>query len=139
MIAIRTNKEIYFSDGKGFVTMKIVIIQNDVPTKQYVMKIIDTCEKEIDVEGVPTIKQVGKSVIRFKTMTYDELDALYDSLNMEDVDLPMREKINESFRQGLLLVTQKECIDGISGEEGKGQYYSEAQDWYIIRPQVNNE
>lgn len=132
MIAIKSNKDLYFPSGKGRVTMSITIIQNKPEERIYEMKIIDTCEREI-IEDGQTIKQFIGFITRFKTMTYDEIDALYESLDMESVNLPMREKINESFRQGLLTVTQKECIDGISGEEGKGQYYSEAQDWSIIR------
>lgn len=134
MIAIKSNKELYFPDGKGFVTMKIKPIQNDPDAEVYTMRLEDSCTKEItDEEGNTSITKIGSTRIRFKTMTYDELDDLYELLDMDSVELPMREKINESFRQGLLAVTQKECLDGISGEAGKGQYYSEAQDWYILR------
>lgn len=134
MIAIRSNKELYFPDGKGFVTMRINMIQNNPDAEIYTMRLEDSCTRNItDTEGDISIVNIGTPRIRFKTMTYSELDILYDSLNMDNVNLNMREKINESFRQGLLLVTQQECINGINGEEGKGQYYSEAQDWEIIR------
>ena len=136
MIAIKSNKDLYFPSGKGKVTMSINLIQNKPEEKVYEMRILDTCEREVTVDN-QIVKQFIGYITRFKTMTYDELDTLYNSLNMDNVELPMREKINESFRQGLLAVTQKECIDGISGEEGKGQYYSEAQDWEIYR--VGNE
>jgi hypothetical protein len=145
MIAIKSNKELYFPDGKGFVTMEINLIQNDPKARTYTMRLEDVCTREvIDGETTKTVR-IGNPRIRFKTMSYDEIDALYALLDVEDLELNLRQKIDESFRQGLLAVTQKECQDGISGEDGKGQYYSEAQDWYILREgdtskgQVNGE
>jgi len=134
MIAIKSSKELYFPDGKGFVTMKIDLIQNHPDSEVYIMRLEDSCCREMtNDEGDTQTVSVGQPIIRFKTMSYKDLDDLYDLLNIDEVNLNMREKINESFRQGLLAVTQKECIDSISGEEGKGQYYSEVQDWYILR------
>lgn len=133
MIAIKSNKELYFPDGKGFVTMKIDLIQNAPDARTYTMRLEDTCTREVTEGEITKEVKIGNPKIRFKTMTYDEIDALYELLEVENLDLNLRQKIDESFRQGLLAVTQKECQDGISGEEGKGQYYSEAQDWYIVR------
>ena len=53
-------------------------------------------------------------------------------LQLKDSDFPsLTDYINELFRQGLLITTQQECQKGISGE-GKGMYFSEAQDWIIV-------
>lgn len=135
MIAIKSNKELYFPDGKGFVTIEIDVIQNYPKLKIYTMRLVDTCYKEIQEEDdTITIKYIGMPKTRFKTMTYDELDELSKLLNLGIMTSEtLRRNIDESFRQGLLLTTQQECIDGVNGEPGKGQYYSEAQDWEIIR------
>ena len=45
----------------------------------------------------------------------------------------LRENIEEVFKQGLLLYTQQECINGISREPGKGMYFTEAQNWEIVQ------
>lgn len=146
MIAIQSNKELYFPDGKGFVKMEMDLITNKPYSESYEMRIVDSCYKEVeeeyteipDGETEPVVKtrmvtkQIGKSITRFKTMSYAELDALCDMLDVDSMAIPMREKINESFRQGLLLVTQQECLNSISGEYGKGSYYSEAKDWEIV-------
>lgn len=132
-IAIRSNKELYFPEGKGIITMKINFIQINPEVGTYTIRLEDSCTREVVEEDVIKTVSIGIPRIRFKTMTYEELDTLYESLNIDQLDLKMREKVDESFRQGLLLITQKECIDGISGEANKGQYYSEAEDWYILR------
>lgn len=130
---------------KGTVTMRIDLIQNKPEEEIYEMRIIDTCTKEVEedfevsveVDGeiqtqIQTqliIKQIGQQIVRFKTMTYAELDTFSLSLNIDMSDkTKLRENINELFRQGLLLITQKECL------EGQGNYFSQAQDWEIVRP-----
>lgn len=73
-------------------------------------------------------KQIGKDVYRTKKMSYTELDQLAQILQVDMTDTSgLRENINELFRQGLLLITQQEC------QAGEGNYFSEAQDWEIIR------
>lgn len=133
MIAIKSNRELYFPSGKGFVTMNIDMIINRPEMGVYEMRIVDTCEKETTVNG-ETITQFVGFITRFKTMTYTELDDLVQLLNVDMTIGSLRENINELFRQGLLIVTQKECVDGIYGEPGLGQYASQAQDWEIYRP-----
>jgi hypothetical protein len=133
MIAIKSNKELYFPSGKGFVTMSMDMIINRPETGTYEMRIVDTCERETMMDNQPITQFVG-FMTRFKTMTYEELDALAELLNVDMTVGSLRENINELFRQGLLIVTQKECVDGIYGEPGLGQYASQAQDWEIYRP-----
>jgi hypothetical protein len=137
MIAIKSNKELYFPDGKGKVTMRIDMIINRPDAQAYEMRLIDTCTKEVTEDEVTKVLKIGTPKTRFKTMTYEELDTLVANLNIENITKEtLREDINEIFRQGLLVVTQMECMNGISGEPGKGQYYSEAQDWEILREET---
>lgn len=133
MIAIKSNKELYFPSGKGIVTMKIDMIINRPDTGTYEMRIVDTCERDVIVDE-QTVTQFVGFITRFKTMSYEELDDLAELLDVDMTVGSLRENINELFRQGLLIVTQKECADGIYGEPGLGQYASQAQDWEIYRP-----
>lgn len=146
MIAIQSNKDLMFPPSfKGTITMKMDLIQNKPEEQVYEMRIIDTCSTEVEEETEVSIetdgeiqtqiqtqwitKQLGQQVVRFKTMTYAELDNLASALNIDMSDKSkLRENINELFRQGLLLITQKEC------SEGHGNYFSQAQDWEIVRP-----
>ena len=145
MIAIQSNKHLMFPPSfKGTVTMKMDLIQNKPEEQVYEMRIIDTCSTEVEEETEVSIetdgeiqtqiqtqvvtKELGQQVVRFKTMTYAELDNLASALNIDMSDkTKLRENINELFRQGLLLITQKECL------EGHGNYFSQAQDWEIVR------
>ena len=144
MIAIQSNKNLkFFPSYTGKITMVMDLIQNKPEQKVYEMRIIDSCKKVIQKEfpligedGLPTgeteMKNVdeiqGKTITRFKLMSYDELDQLAIKLNVDMSDkTKLRENINELFRQGLLAITQKECI------EEQGIYFSEAQDWEIVR------
>lgn len=133
MIAIKSNKELYFPSGKGVVTMSIDMIINRPELGVYEMRIVDTCEREVTV-GEETVTQFVGFITRFKTMTYEELDELVVLLDVDMTVGSLRENINELFRQGLLIVTKKECVDGIYGEPGLGQYASQAEDWEIYRP-----
>lgn len=146
MIAIKSNKDLMFpSSFRGTITMKMDLIQNKPEQEVYEMRIIDTCTKvveeeievSVEIDGETQIetqtllvtRQFGKEQVRFKTMSYDELDALASELNIDLSDkTQLRENINELFRQGFLLITQKECLDG------QGIYFSEAQDWEIVNP-----
>ncbi|MBU8884078.1 hypothetical protein KSK37_13370 [Kaistella sp. DKR-2] len=146
MIAIKSNKDLMFPPSfKGTVTMKMDLIQNKPDQQVYEIRITDTCTKEVEEEIEVSVdtdgenqtqtqtqlvtKQFGKEQVRFKTMSYAELDALASELNIDLSDkTQLRENINELFRQGFLLVTQKECL------EGRGIYFSEAQDWETVNP-----
>lgn len=65
---------------------------------------------------------------RFKIMLYAELDQLSDTSSVSFKEkAKLRENINVLFRQGLLIITQKGCL------EGSGIYFSEAQYWEIVR------
>lgn len=129
--------------------MQIDLIQNNT-FNSYTMRIIDSCVKEVteDVQ-VPVLEDNGavtmetqsrtylkvleKKEPRFKTITYTELDALAEILDVDITQGNLRENIDELFRRGLLVITQKECANGISGEPGRGLYFTEAQDWEIVK------
>ncbi|HEX7868925.1 MAG TPA: hypothetical protein VF455_02320 [Chryseobacterium sp.] len=138
-----------FLSTKGIIRMQIDLIQNNT-LNSYTMRIIDSCVKEVEEEvEVPIVQENGTVVMetqtktilkvlekkepRFKTMTYDELDSLTEILNVDMTKGNLRENLNELFRRGLLAITQKECVDGISGEVGRGLYFTEAKDWEIVK------
>ena len=86
---------------------------------------------EIVEEEKEVVKVLGTN-FRYKSYTYQELSQLGQTLNLDASNFPsLIDYINELFKQGLLVTTQQECQEGISGE-GKGMYFSEAQDWAII-------
>lgn len=141
MIAIQSNKKLQFPPASvGIVKMEIDLIQNKPSEEVYELRIVDTCfeivneEKEIlETEGIVTkvipVKKILGTNTRLKKYTYAELKELGKLLNINfQENTLIIENINELFAQGLLLVTQSECQQGISGE-GKGMYFSEAQDW----------
>jgi len=141
MIAIESKKDLMFPHSyRGKITMRIDMIINRPDMGSYEMRIIDTCTKIVqktfpilDANGTPTgqqetknvVESVGKPVVRFKTMTYTELDALAALLNVDMTQGSVRENYNELFRKGLLIVTQQECA------KGEGMYFSDAADWQI--------
>ena len=145
MIQIKSNKILMFPPSyRGFVTMTIDIIQNHPNDQLYTMRLVDSCYKieqeERDVysvdengeevhttETIDVKVKLGNDIVRFKTMTYAELDQLATILNVDMTVGVLRENINELFRQGLLLTTQQEAING------EGMYFSEPQDWEIVR------
>ena len=133
MIAIRTNKEVKFMGGTGIVTLTIDFPIIRFSEKIYELRITDSCYKESTVDGVTTRKKVGKDIVRSKKYSYEQMQELINNLEMDVTKNTILGDIEEMFRLGLLAVTQKECIDGISGVEGQGMYYSEAQDWGIVR------
>ncbi|MDY3433471.1 hypothetical protein PG615_07310, partial [Riemerella anatipestifer] len=122
--------------------MEIDLIQNKPTENKYELRIIDTCTKEVEEEvnevepitqetitkKIMVIKRLGTPVTRIKVYTYEELEQLSKllRLNLEDFE-SYTDYINELFRKGLLIITQKEC------QEGKGMYFSESQDWEIVR------
>ncbi|MCW0524143.1 hypothetical protein OKE68_07440, partial [Riemerella anatipestifer] len=84
--------------------------------------------QETITKKIMVIKRLGTPVTRIKVYTYEELEQLSKllRLNLEDFE-SYTDYINELFRKGLLIITQKEC------QEGKGMYFSESQDWEIVR------
>ena len=145
MIAIQSTKKLQFPPASvGFVTMEIDLIQNKPKEELYELRIIDTCtdsviekiavpniQGEIEEQSAEVLKVLGTN-IRSKSYTYEELSQLGQILKLNVSNFPsLTDYINELFRQGLLITTQQECQKGISGE-GKGMYFSEAQDWIIV-------
>lgn len=145
MIAIQSNKKLMFPPASaGYVTMEIDLIQNKPKEELYELRIIDTCtdsviekiavpniQGEIEEQSAEVLKVLGTN-IRSKNYTYEELSQLGKILQLNVLDFSsLTDYINELFRQGLLITTQQECQKGISGE-GKGMYFSEAQDWIIV-------
>lgn len=146
MIAIQSTKKLQFPPASvGYITMEIDLIQNKPKEKLYELRIIDTCTDDV-IEKVSVPNEDGTGLeekelnvtkilgtnVRFKTYTYDELSMLGKILQLNVLDFPsLTDYINELFRQGLLITTQQECQKGISGE-GKGMYFSEAQDWILV-------
>lgn len=148
MIAIQTNKDMIFNSSKGKIRMEIDLISNRPSEKVYEMRIIDSVNKDFEEEQqIPIIDDLGnitfetKIVIinktleekapRFKIMTYDELRQLVEVLNVDVSQGDIMDNFHFLFRKGLLIVTQQECLAGISGEPNKGMYFTEAQDWEI--------
>lgn len=159
MIAIQSNKKLQFPPASvGYVRMEIDLIQNKPIEEVYELRIIDTCfdivlEKQLkkdyipkiteeepitlmepieqDYEEVETIKVLGTNT-RLKRYTYNELKQLSTKLNVDFSDKSLAlQNINQLFQKGLLIITQTECQQGISGE-GKGMYFSEINDWESI-------
>lgn len=157
MIKLKSNKELMFPPYlRGFVTMDMDIIQNKPNEKVYEMRIVDSCSQKVmkdfeepvlNEDGKPTFEedgtpitttiqrevevQVGTPVTRFKYMSYDELGQLAVALNVDMSDpANLVENIQELFRQGFLIITNKEAAEGV------GMYYSEPGDFSIVRPQV---
>ena len=145
MIAIQSNKKLQFPPASvGFIKMEIDLVQNKPKEEVYELRIVDTCtdvvlektpvfniQGEVEEEEKEVVKVLGTNV-RSKIYTYQELSQLGQILKLNVSDFPsLTDYINELFKQGLLITTQQECQKGISGE-GKGMYFSEAQDWIIV-------
>ena len=146
MITIKSNKELFFGQAKvGYVRMAIDTITNRPSERTYELKIIDTCFK-IEQEEIPTYNEATSNYEkktamvevpiarkeRYVIYNYDTIEGLAKVLNLKRSDFDGEIKyINELFRQGLLLITKKECQDSLSGIVGKGMYLSEVQDWEI--------
>ena len=146
MIAIQTNKDFIFNTSRGKIKMEIDLIQNKPLEGIYEMRIIDSVSKMVTenvqigyseqnqpiYEEKTFEKVLDKKAPRFKTLTYAELDTLAENLNVDMTTGNLRENYNELYRQGLLLFTQNECINGITGEAGFGMYFTQAQDWEVV-------
>lgn len=146
MIAIRSNKELFFGEAKaGFIRMEIEEIINRPSTQTYALRIVDTCFKEIEeevevwneTEGVMKTEKIKDERIqghktRYVSYSYDQVKILAEVLKLNKSKFPSEvEYINELFKLGLLIVTQKECKESLTGYENKGMYLSEATDWEL--------
>lgn len=143
MIAIKSNKNLMFPPNhRGIVIMEIDLIQNKPSEEVYELRIIDKCIQEVEETYEETdpitgqteektrtvIKQLGTEQIRPRKYHYNFLNQLSQELHLNIEDFSSyTEYINELFRQGLLIITKQECLNG------KGMYFSEAQDWEIVR------
>jgi hypothetical protein len=149
-IAIESTKKLQFPPFMlGYVKMEIDLIQNKPVDNVYELRITDTCfdkitEKKLkedyvpvdgqqplesDYEELDTIKVLGVNT-RFVKYSYELIKGLETSLGVTTTKKFLVEKEQDLFQKGLLAITQKECVDGISGE-GKGMYFSEVGDWKI--------
>lgn len=143
MIAIRSKKELFFGEAKaGFIRMEIDEIINKPSTQMYTLKIIDTCFKEVEeevevwneAEGVMKTEKIKDERIqgqktRYVSYSYDHVKGLAAILKLNKSKFPSEvEYINELFKKGLLIVTQKECVESLAGYDNKGMYLSEATD-----------
>lgn len=142
-IAIKSNKDLMFPPSyRGIVTTEIDLIQNKPAHEVYELRIIDTCTKQVEEEiekfnpetqqtetkTVSVTKVLGAPVTRLKQYSYEQLEQLSVALNLKQSDFEhYTDYINELFTQGLLIITQQECA------AGQGMYFSEAQDWEIVR------
>lgn len=146
MIAIRSNKELFFGEAKaGFIRMEIEEIINRPSTQTYTLRIVDTCFKEIEeeievwseAEGVMKTEKIKDERIqghktRYVSYSYDQVKGLANALKLDKSKFPSEvEYINELFKLGLLIVTKKECVESLAGYENKGMYLSEATDWEL--------
>ena len=153
-IAIISNEKLQFPPANiGRVMMEIDLIQIIPEEQLYDLRIIDVClslqEEKFLVPGeiteenprpesveksVKKVVELGRVVRSGKKFTFEELSQLATALNIKREDFNSEpEYINELFVQGLLLITQKECKDGISGIKGKGMYFSKANTWRVYR------
>ena len=113
--------------------MRIVDSSNKIEEQTILVPVIGENDQVTQEEKIIQVEKVLESKEpRFKTMTYDELNELAQYLDIELEQENSVSKYEELFRQGLLFITQQECINGISGEEGKGMYFTEASDWEIV-------
>lgn len=159
MIAIQSNKKLQFPPASvGYVKMEIDLIKNKPSEGIYEIRIIDTCfdkiiEKRLKqnyvqqytvvepiVKIVPTVNdyedveiiKILQTNTRITKYDYAELKKLAEFLKVDFSNNELiLENINNLFKQGLLLTTQQECLQGISGVN-KGMYFSKIDDWAII-------
>lgn len=158
-IAIVSKEKLQFPPRfQGYVEMNIDLIQNKPEQEVYELRIIDTCFDWVEetyrepiitpseTEGEPptiTYSDEEKTK-RVKTIlaqntrppkiyTYEQLEQLSAFLELDRKKFKSDvEYINELFRQGLFIMTQKECAENLSGE-GLGMYFSRANQWEIVR------
>ncbi|WP_428067427.1 hypothetical protein [Chryseobacterium gambrini] len=140
-IAIQSNKNLNFNPYFGIITMTINFAVIRPELGYWELEIIDTCHKEIEEEYIDEAgeiktkivsKQLGNPVYRPKKISFEKLDELSKILDPETLPSDsMTENINEQLRQGLLIVTQNECLK--PSEDSTPMYGSSPEDWFILR------
>lgn len=162
-IAIVSTEKLQFPPRfHGYIEMNIDLIQNKPEQGIYELRITDTCFDWIDEVyqepvTVPAEREGEEPKITYvektrrvrnilaqntrppKIYTYEELEQLSSFLKLDRKKFKSDvEYINELFRQGLLLTTQQECVEGISGE-GLGMHFSRVDVWVIEREKPSSE
>lgn len=148
MIKIKSKKELTFdpvSRVTGIIEVEITSYQRNVASGNYTLNLTDSVLAPTEVEmptrippkynedgtvkeperweNVKSMHNIKQYKHRSRTYTDAELDTLIGGM---DLDLPISiENIDLVFQQGLLYITQAEC------EQGKGIYFSEAEDWEV--------
>lgn len=151
-IGIYSTVELPFPPAKqGIIVTLIEEVINKPRTEEYILRLVDYCvkEKEIQVESVePNAENpMGEPIVitetkvfldildktqRFNSFSYQELNFLAKNLNINRSDFEDEtEFINKMFQIGLLVVTQQECLNNLSGS-GTGIYFSKANQWNIL-------
>ena len=147
MIKLKSNKELIFPPlDRGFVTMNVDIIQNKPNEKVYEFRIVDTCTKKVmkdfvvpdleaeiqlnkegnqitKIEQKEVEEQVGSSITRFETVSYQDFDEFCNTLPQMQIN---SETQNENFKKYYKYKVEKDAT------EGKGLYYSEAGDFEFV-------
>lgn len=153
-IAIESKTKLMFPPASiGYVEMEIDLIQNKPAENKYELRIIDRCF-DYESQEVPTYDEANNPILdedgnavtetiqakktlgentRKKSYSYEMLAGLASHLQIDFSEGLMTDNINNLFRQGLLLETQMECQQGLTGE-GKGMYFSTADTWQIQKP-----
>lgn len=145
-ILIQSNKKLQFPPSSiGFVDIEIDLAQINPILETWSLRLVDKCWdifpvkdeegkviKNEDGTDKTEIKILGTNPRGLKTYTFAELSMISSMLPISMTDkAKLSENIAKALQYGILLVTQKECMDGISGMPGKGMYFSSAEDWII--------
>lgn len=153
---ISTNKLQFPPTSKGVVMMDVSLIQILPEEGKYELTIVDKCLEveditiqkpiykedpetkeqvivEYETETIQQVKELARQTRPGRIFTYEQLDQLSKLLQINKNDFESEtEYITEMFKQGLLAVTQKECVEGIVGK-GLGMYFSKVNQWKIYR------
>lgn len=154
MIAIQTKTDNHiFNSTKGRIKMEIDLFQINFKEDSYTIRIIESVSKEVteprlipnpDEEGkfieedYTYIKTLSSNPSRLRPMSSEQIDTISNNIDIVFEPNSLRSDIQEILRQVLLLVTQQECINGIS-EPGRGLWFTEDSDWEIVREPVKED
>ena len=147
-IAIETTGEFTLHLAiRGFIETEISKVTNIPEREEYELMITDKCfrkEKEwhpfegengvVESREIEVKKEIGRLERPVKIMTYQELKqiAMATVINRADFDCDVT-YINTLFQRGLLLITQKECMESILGVKNKGMFGTEAKHWKLVQ------
>lgn len=135
LISIESTRELpvdMISRDSGIIAVEIVNFEKKINEGIWRLTLKDYIIKEEivgqDSVGQDIIQEIKTEITtRFSEYTDEEMNTLSALVNLPAPDASeLAEFVEEVFRQGLLLKTQQECL------QGKGIYFSEAQDWVII-------